>query len=353
VRIEQTVTTVSWIPSEAVTGLNKAIFASGFTHYDDPPPDVLGDLEQEAHDDKFRFANRLHAWIDVDEETQTEPTGGEAEAKSTKRGRRIVDCGYIDGSAMGATTVRIGKKDLARFEAVPYEELRAEPEVTETSARFVQTFGGRPALAAPRRVNHPPFMQLEGPTVWTTLALTLHTDGRSEWELVGASSFPRHWLYDDENKLAAKAGLTDFKEWWRHSFGGHTPWGDQDSPALITAVETALERQLSTQIMRGGEKPKVRKLKEGQVLVEQGQMGRELYLMLDGVISVEVDGTSLGDLGPGAVVGERAIIEGGRRTATLKALTKARVAVADIDQIDTDALARLSEVHRREETRDS
>jgi len=334
VRIEQTVTTVSWIPSEAVTGLNKAIFASGFTHYDDPPPDVLGDLQQDAHDDKFRFANRLHAWIDVDD-------------------GRIVDCGYTDGSAMGATTVRIGKKDLARFEAVPYEELRAEPEITESSARFVQTFGGRPALAAPRRVNHPPFMQLEGPTVWTTLALTLHTDGRSEWELVGASSFPRHWVYDNEHKLAAKAGLTDFKEWWRHSFGKHTPWGDQDSPALITAVETALERQLSTQIMRGGEKPKVRKLKEGQVLVEQGQVGRELYLMLDGVISVEVDGKSLGDLGPGAVVGERAIIEGGRRTATLKALTKARVAVADVDQIDVDALARLSEVHRREETSDS
>ena len=43
-------------------------------------------------------------------------------------------------------------------------------------------------------------------------------------------------------------------------------------------------------IMRGGEKPKVRKLKEGQVLVEQGQLGNELYLVLDGVLSVDVDG---------------------------------------------------------------
>jgi len=333
VRIERTVTTVSWIPSEAVTGLNKAIFASGFTHYDDPPPDVLGDLEQAGSDDTFRFANRLHGWIDVQD-------------------GKVVEAGYVDGSVMGATTVRIGKKDLARFEAVAYEELRAEPEISETSARFVQTFGGRPALAAPRRVNHPPFVQIEGPTVWSTLALTLHTDGRSEWELVGASSFPRHWVYD-EGKLAAKAGLTNFKEWWRHSFGKHTPWGYQDSPALVTAAESAFERQLSLQIMRGGEKPKVRKLKEGQVLVEQGQIGRELYLLLDGVISVEVDGESLGDLGPGAIVGERAILEGGRRTATLKAVTKARVAVADIDQIDTDALARVSEGHRREETRES
>src|SRR5689334_2299261 len=163
-RIEQTVTSVSWIPSEAVTGLNKAIFESGFTHYDEPPPDVLDELGEMGATDKFRFANRLHAWIDVEE-------------------GRIVDCGYVDGSVMGATTVRLGKKDLARFEAISYPELRAEPEISETSVKFVQTFGGRPALPAPRRVNHPPFMQLEGPTVWTTIALTLHADGRSEWEL--------------------------------------------------------------------------------------------------------------------------------------------------------------------------
>ena len=329
-RIEQMVTTVSWIPSEAVTGLNKAIFDSGFTHYDSPPPDVLGDLAAMGAQDNFRFANRLHAFIEVED-------------------GRVVGAGYIDGSVMGATTIRIGKKDLARYQAAAFPELRAEPEVSATSVRFVQTFGGRPALPAPRRVNHPPFMQLEGPTVWTTLALTLNADGTTDWEMVGASPFPRHWIYDNEGKLTAKAGLTDFKEWWRHSFGKHTPWGDEDSEALVTTVETALERELSAVIMRGGEKPKVRKLKEGQVLVEQGQLGNELYLLLDGVISVDVDGTSLGDLGPGAIVGERALLEGGRRTATLKAVTKARVAVADEKQIDRDALAALSEGHRREE----
>ena len=75
-------------------------------------------------------------------------------------------------------------------------------------------------------------------------------------------------------KLAAKAGLADFKDWWRHAFGKHTPWGDEDSPALVTAVETALERELAANIMRGGEKPSVRKLKQGALLTEQGQPGR-------------------------------------------------------------------------------
>ena len=330
-RIEHTVTTVSWIPSEAVTGVNKAFFESGFTHYDSPPPDALHDLGEMAAQDTFRFANRLHAWIDV--------TGG-----------RITDCGYVDGSVMGATTVRLGKLDVARFQAVRFDELRADPDIGESSVRFVQTFGGHVALPAPRRVNHPPFFKLEAPTVWTTLALTLHADGRAEWELAGASPFPRHWIYDDEGKLAAKAGLADFKDWWRHSFGKRTPWGDEDSAALVTAVETALERELSAEIMRGGEKPKIRTLKEGQVLVEQGQLGHELYLLLDGVLEVNVDGETIAEVGPGAILGERALLEpDGRRTSTLRALTKSRVAVADASQLESAKLRDVSEGHRREE----
>jgi cyclic nucleotide-binding protein len=332
-RIEHTFTSLSWIPSEAVTGMNKAVFEAGVTHYDEPPPDVLYDLEEMGRDDRFRFANRLHAWIDVE-------------------AGKVLSAGYIDGNVMGATTVRLGRLDLARFNAVGFPELRAEPEISETSARFVQTFGGHVALPAPRRVKRPPFVQFEAPTVWTTLAMTLHADGRVETELVGASPFPRHWLYDGEGKLSAKAGLADFKEWWRSSFGKHTPWGDEESPAFVTAVETALERELSANIMRGGQKPKFRKLKEGQVLVEQGQVGHELFLLLDGVLSVEVDGVSLGEVGPGAILGERAIVEEGRRTATLRAITKARVAVAQADQIDPGALQTVSENHRRENTRD-
>ncbi len=324
-RIEHSVTTLSWIPSYAVTGLNKAFFESGFTHYDDPPPDQLYDLAEMKRDDRFRYANRLSAWIDVED-------------------GRITDCGYVGGSIMGATTVRLGTRDLARFQAVEFEELRAEPEVTETSARFVQTFGGHVALPAPRHVNRPPFVKLQAPTVWTTLALVLRADGDAEWEFVGASPFPRHWVFDNEGKLAGKAGLANFKEWWRHSFGTHTPWGELDSPALVTTVETALERELSAQIMQGGEKPKLRTIKEGQLLMEQGKLGHELYLLLDGVLAVEVDGEVLGEVGPGAILGERAIIEPeGRRTATLRALTKSRVAVADTTQIDRDKLRAISD----------
>jgi hypothetical protein len=289
----------------------------------------VGDLHEMAAADQFRFANRLRAWIEVADGT-------------------VTDAGYSSESVIGSTTVRLGSRDLARFEAIAFPEIQHEPERGDTWVRFVQTFGGRTALPAPRRVNHPPFVKVESPVVWTTLALTIHADGSSSYEVAGASPFPRHWIYGDRGTLDAKVGLTDFKEWWRHSFGKHTPWGDEDSPALVTVVETALERELAATIMRGGEKPAVRKVKEGHVLVEQGQLGAELYLLLDGVLAVEVDGEQIADLGPGAILGERAVIEQGRRTATLRALTPVRVAVARADQIDRAHLEELSEGHRRE-----
>jgi hypothetical protein len=328
-RIERSTTTLSWIPSEAVTGLNKAIFGTGFTHYDDPPPDVIDDLDALREADRFRFANHLAAWIDVEDD-------------------RIVGAGYDGGCVMGATTLAVGPRQ-ATFAAVAFDDIQALPEITATSARFVQTVGGHTAVPAPRRVNKPPFVKFEAPTVWTTMALTIHVDGTSEFELVGASTFPRHWVYDEQGRLAAKAGLADFRDWWRHSFGKHTPWGDQDSPTLVTAVETALERDLATRIMRGGEKPTIRKLRAGDLLTEQGEQSQEIYLLLNGVVSVDVDGETLIELGPGAILGERSALEGGVRTSTVRALTKVAVAVARAEQIDREELHRLSLGHRNEE----
>ncbi|HUH06542.1 MAG TPA: cyclic nucleotide-binding domain-containing protein, partial [Egibacteraceae bacterium] len=116
-----------------------------------------------------------------------------------------------------------------------------------------------------------------------------------------------------------------------------------------TEVESALERELSTTIMRGGAKPAKRALAAGDTLVEQGAEGEEMYLLLDGVLSVEVDGEAVAELGPGAIMGERAVLEGGRRTATLRATTPCRVAVASADQLDPEALSQLAEGHRRED----
>jgi len=328
-RVERTVTSVSWIPSEAVRGMPRLAFDAGATHYDAPPPDVLADLEALRHADRFRFANRLTAWIETD-------------------GEHVIGCGYAGGGYIGNTTVRLGPASIT-FAAVPFPDRQQDPIVDSTSVRFVQTAGGRTGMPAPRRVKHPPFVQVSAPLAWTTLALTIHADGTSDHEVVGASPFPRHWIYDTSGQLVAKSGLIDFKDWYKRAFGSRTPWGGQDSAALVTEVETALERELSTHIMRGGRKPSIRQIKPEHTLVKHGDSGSELFLLLDGVLSVEIDGKAVAQVGAGAVLGERAVIEGGLRTATLRAATPCRVAAVPGDQIDPEFLHMLAAGHRREE----
>ncbi|GII00363.1 hypothetical protein [Planobispora takensis] len=60
-RIESRATSLSWIPSEAVKGYTRTMSAAGISHYDSPPPDVLGDLEEMRDADAFRFANRIRS----------------------------------------------------------------------------------------------------------------------------------------------------------------------------------------------------------------------------------------------------------------------------------------------------
>ena len=244
--------------------------------------------------------------------------------------------------------MEFGRTSVA-FQPTAFPDLRPGPEVTGSSVRFVQTAGGRPGVPAPRTVSKWPFVQWVGPSVWTTLALTINADGSSSGELTGATPFPRHWIYDDAGRLAAKSGLIDFDDWYHNTFGQHTPWGDEDSPAFVAMAESALERQLSTTIMRGEHEPEMVRLPRGDVLFRQGDAGADLYLLLDGVLAVDVDGDQVAEVGPGAVVGERAGLEAGLRTATLRAVTGCRLARAPSSSIDHAALAELSEGHRRED----
>ena len=73
-----------------------------------------------------------------------------------------------------------------------------------------------------------------------------------------------------------------------------------------------------------------------------------MFLVLDGVLVSEVDGQPLAEYGPGAILGERAVLEGGVRTSTLRAVTKCRVAVAHGDQLDRKVLEEISHGHRHE-----
>jgi Cyclic nucleotide-binding domain len=329
-RIESSVTAISWIPSEAIEGLPKIPFDLGVGHYDEPPPDRLeeGDLERLREADRFREANHLKAWIEVED-------------------GKVVDYGHAGEGLVGSTTFRMGPKDVV-IPGVPFDVLRPEPEVYGDRVRFVQTVGGRAGFPAPRMVKGKPFFRIQSATAWTTLGLTIRADGSSDHELVGASPFPRHWIYDRDGNVAHKAGTIDFKKWYREAHGEHTPWGDEDSDAFVTQAESALERQLSADLMRRGATLGRRKLKADETLVEEGEPGDELFLLLDGVLAAEVKGEEVAQVGPGAILGEGAVVGGGRRNATLRACTPARVAVIAADQIDRAAMETLAAGRSRE-----
>ena len=104
-RVGAAVTTVSWIPSESLRGPYRTAFAAHLGHYDPPPADQVGGLDQlraDGRQDAFRFAHRLAAWVEVAD-------------------GQVLDAGYAQDSAgvMGGSTVRLGPPAAARSCATP------------------------------------------------------------------------------------------------------------------------------------------------------------------------------------------------------------------------------------------
>ncbi len=61
------------------------------------------------------------------------------------------------------------------------------------------------------------------------------------------------------------------------------------------------------------------------------------------------DGRPVTEVGPGAVLGEMALLDGGRRTATLQAITPCRVAVVPGDRVKRGMLEAVAK-HRHDQT---
>jgi CRP/FNR family cyclic AMP-dependent transcriptional regulator len=85
------------------------------------------------------------------------------------------------------------------------------------------------------------------------------------------------------------------------------------------------KRDLQT-IVRAGDEIK---MTAGTIIVDQGQMGREAFVLLDGSASVRRSGRKLTTLGVGAAVGELALLDRGPRTATVTCDTDCTLFVLD------------------------
>lgn len=67
----------------------------------------------------------------------------------------------------------------------------------------------------------------------------------------------------------------------------------------------------------------------GTLIVDQGQMGREAFVLLDGEVTVRRNGRKVVTLGPGAVVGELSLLDHGPRTASVICDTDCTLFVLD------------------------
>jgi CRP-like cAMP-binding protein len=68
-------------------------------------------------------------------------------------------------------------------------------------------------------------------------------------------------------------------------------------------------------------------LPAGEVLTREGDTGQEFFVIVDGKVDVTARGKSLGDRGGGDFIGEIALLEDVKRTATVTAQTPLRVFV--------------------------
>ena len=314
-RIDASATAITWLPFAALDRMPFVPLELAVAHYDEPPPEVVADLDELRRRDAFREANELRAWIEVE-------------------GGQVADYGQSGRSLLGEGPELEAQQ--VSFAAVEFPVLQPEPEVGDGWARFTQTVGGRIGLPAPRPVVVRPYFHIGAVSAWTTVELVLRADGTSETRLAAASPFPRHSLYAADGRLVDVFGAAEFE------LGEGTPWGDEATPAFATAVESELERRLAASILRQGAKLVRRRVARGATLVEQGQPGRDLFVLLDGVFDVEIDGEVVAQVGSGAILGERAVLGDGRRTATLRAVRSSRVAVIGADKISRPELIAIS-----------
>lgn len=323
-RVESSVTAITWLPFAALDALPNMPLGFAVAHYDEPPGDRLRNLDQLRDADAFREANELRAWIEVDD--------GE-----------IVAHGRDGRGFVGRAGLELGPEQVA-FPAVEFPVIRPEPEVGDGWVRFGQTVGGRIGLPAPRPVQGEAYFHFGSALAWTTLELLLRADGSAEGRLVASSPFPRHTVYDADGRLAGEHGLANFEGWYRESFGDATPWGD--APVTAAAVEAQLEEELTRIALTTTAKLPRRRLETGDILVEQGEQGADMFLLLDGHLDVEVDGETVARVGAGALLGELAVLGDGRRKATLRAVQACRVAVLPGEAIGGSQLAALARERR-------
>ena len=274
-RIERAVTTVSWIPSDSLSGMLKAGEKLRFAHHDEPPPDQIGSpaqplLEELRDADRFRFANLLRAWVEVEDGA-------------------IVASGYSGGGHMGSTTVSLGVGDVT-IAAVAYPDLPCRA-------------GGRRGLGAVPPDDRGSDRHAHPPPGQAGAVLPVHQPDRVDD--AGADHLgrrPPRRPPGRRQRVPPPLGLRRRRRPDRQERAHRPEVVAQHQLRPADAVGHARRRRCWSPRSRprssGSSRPSScaaapptsSASREGDLVAKQGQQATSVLVLLDGVLAVEVDG---------------------------------------------------------------
>ena len=106
----------------------------------------------------------------------------------------------------------------------------------------------------------------------------------------------------------------------------------------MASKQTKLEHLAAVPLFDGVSKKELEKIAKagdeihmaaGTVIVDQGQTGREAFVVLEGSVSIKRNNRKVATLGPGDIVGELSLLDHGPRTATAICETECELLVLD------------------------
>ena len=250
--IERSVTSISWIPSEAVDGSHQGRLR-GRLHplrrAPRPTRSVLTSLPSVG-------ARSASPTASASPTTSASPSSSPTTARSSMPGYPVADT---------SARPRCGSASSSRWPPSACPTASSTPEIGDGWVRFTQTAGGRTGVPAPRAVRRPPFVQYFAPIAWSTLELTVHADGHSERRLVGASPFPRHWVYDERRHARRQERPDRLQGLGRHGLRHAHAVGRRGlAAARHRGRDGARAAAVDGDHARCGAKPEIRTLKAGE-----------------------------------------------------------------------------------------
>jgi CRP-like cAMP-binding protein len=84
----------------------------------------------------------------------------------------------------------------------------------------------------------------------------------------------------------------------------------------------------------------------GRVLCQEGVVGRQTFVILDGEAVITIGGVEIARVGAGSIVGEMAVLDGAMRSATVIAATPMRVLALSGPELE-ELLSQVPKVTRR------